>query len=45
VHTGALLIWHGLTQAFGSVLIVVAYYYLRVAKEGMDIEGIAAVFD
>jgi hypothetical protein len=39
------LVWQGLAQAFGSVLIVVAYYYLRVAKEGMDIEGIAAVFD
>jgi hypothetical protein len=39
------LVWQGLAQAFGSVLIVVTYYYLRVAKEGMDIERIAAVFD
>jgi hypothetical protein len=39
------LVWQGLSQAFGSVLIVVAYYYLRVAKEGLDIEAIAAVFD
>jgi hypothetical protein len=39
------IVWQGLSQAFGSVLIVVTYYYLRVAKEGMDIEAIAAVFD
>jgi hypothetical protein len=44
-QTAVFLVWQGLTQAFSSVLIVVAYYYLRVAKEGMDIEGIAAVFD
>src|SRR5262245_424765 len=45
VQVAVELVWQGLSQAFSSVLIVVAYYYLRVAKEGMDIEGIAAVFD
>lgn len=39
------LISQGLSLAFSSVLIVVAYYNLRVAKEGMDIEAIASVFD
>jgi hypothetical protein len=45
---GALIgeaIWQGFAQAFGSVIIVVAYHDLRAAKEGIDIERIAAVFD
>ncbi len=41
----AQVIWQGIAQAFGSVLIVVAYHDLRVAKEGIDIERIAVVFD
>lgn len=39
------LIWQAVAGAFGAVLIVVAYYYLRVAKEGIDLEQIANVFD
>lgn len=38
-------IWSGLSGGFSSVLIAVTYYYLRVAKEGVDIDQIAAVFD
>jgi hypothetical protein len=38
-------IWQGLSGGFGSVLVAVAYYHLRVAKEGVDVEQIAAVFD
>lgn len=41
----AQIVWQGVAQAFGSVLIVVAYHDLRVAKEGVDIERIAVVFD
>ena len=39
------LVWAGLSGGFGSVLIAVAYYYLRVAKEGVDVDQIASVFD
>lgn len=42
---GAMIIWQGIAGGFGSVLIAVAYYYLRVAKEGVDVEQIASVFD
>jgi hypothetical protein len=42
---GAMIIWQGVAGGFGSVLIAVAYYYLRVAKEGVDVEQIASVFD
>jgi uncharacterized membrane protein len=42
---GILVIWQGVAGAFWSVLVTVAYYYLRVAKEGIDVEQIAAVFD
>ena len=38
-------VWQGVAQAFGSVLIVVAYHDLRAVKEGVDIERIASVFD
>jgi hypothetical protein len=38
-------IWSGVSGGFSSVLIAVTYYYLRVAKEGVDIDQIAAVFD
>jgi hypothetical protein len=39
------LLWQGIAGGFGSVLVAVAYYYLRVAKEGIDVDQIAAVFD
>jgi uncharacterized membrane protein len=39
------LIWQGLAAGFGTVMIAVVYYYLRVAKEGIDVDQIAAVFD
>lgn len=38
-------LWQGLSGGFGSVAVAVAYYYLRVAKEGVDVDQIAAVFD
>jgi hypothetical protein len=34
-----------LFTAFGSVLAAVGYYYLRLTKEGVDIEKIAEAFD
>jgi len=34
-----------LTDAFYGVVVVVTYYDLRAAKEGIDIEQIIAVFD
>ena len=39
------LIWKAIWAAFASVVIVVTYHDLRVAKEGIDIEQIACVFD
>ncbi len=39
------LIWNGVWGAFYGIAAVVAYHDLRVAKEGVDIEQIAAVFD
>ena len=39
------LIWTGIWAAFAAVLVAVAYHDLRVVKEGIDIEQIAAVFD
>lgn len=38
-------IWIALSSSFFSIVYVVAYHDLRVAKEGIDIERIAAVFD
>jgi MFS family permease len=38
-------IWHGVWGAFYAIAVVVTYHDLRVAKEGIDIEQIAAVFD
>jgi hypothetical protein len=38
-------IWQGLVGGFSAALVAVAYYYLRVTKEGVDVEQIAAVFD
>jgi hypothetical protein len=34
-----------IVQSFGAVLSAVVYHDLRVAKEGVDIEAIASVFD
>ena len=39
------LIWNGIWGAFYAIAAVVTYHDLRVAKEGIDIEQIAAVFD
>jgi uncharacterized membrane protein len=38
-------IWTAIGSAFSSVIIAVTYYELRAAKEGIDIEQIASVFD
>jgi hypothetical protein len=40
-----LLIWQAVLTAYYAVITVVAYHDLRVAKEGVDIERIAAVFE
>ena len=39
------LIWNGVWGAFYAIAAVVTYHDLRVAKEGVDIAQIAAVFD
>jgi hypothetical protein len=47
-HTASAIgsfIWMALFQAFSSVVIAVLYHDLRVAREGVDINQIAAVFD
>lgn len=41
----ATLAWNGVWGAFYAVALAVAYHDLRVAKEGVDIEQITAVFD
>jgi MFS family permease len=41
----ASVIWNGIWGAFYAVAAVVTYHDLRVAKEGVDIEQIASVFD
>jgi hypothetical protein len=41
----ATLLWNGVWGAFFAIFVVVTYYELRVAKEGIDIEQIASVFD
>jgi hypothetical protein len=38
-------IWGAFGSAFSSIVLAVTYYELRVAKEGIDIEQIASVFD
>jgi hypothetical protein len=38
-------IWYAVTTAFMAVMTAVSYYYLRVDKEGIAIDDIAAVFD
>jgi hypothetical protein len=44
---GALLTfgWQVVATAFGAVLVAVVYHDLRVAKEGIDIDNLAHVFD
>jgi len=41
----ATLLWGSIWGAYYSIAVVMAYHDLRVAKEGIDIEQIAAVFD
>ncbi len=43
--TIATWLWTALIMAGQAVLTAVSYYYLRVAKEGIGIDDIAAVFD
>ena len=38
-------VWQIVSTAFGAVLVAVVYHDLRVAKEGIDIESLANVFD
>jgi uncharacterized membrane protein len=40
-----LMAWHALMGAYQAIVVAVAYHDLRVAKEGVDIEHIASVFD
>jgi hypothetical protein len=40
-----LLIWQAVLTAYYAVITVTAYHDLRVAKEGVDIDRIAAVFE
>ena len=37
--------WDALMGAYQSIVVAVAYHDLRVAKEGVDIDHIASVFD
>jgi hypothetical protein len=39
------LVWGAIWSAFLAILIVVTYHDLRVAKEGVDTDQIAAVFE
>jgi hypothetical protein len=39
------LVWNGVWGALYSIAVVVTYHALRVAKEGVDIDHIASVFD
>jgi uncharacterized membrane protein len=38
-------IWQAVTGAFGAVVAAVVYHDLRVAREGIDVDRMAAVFD
>jgi hypothetical protein len=38
-------LWEGMSGTFYAIFAVVAYHDLRVAREGVDIEQIAAVFE
>jgi len=37
--------WSTFVTAYNSVLVTIVYHDLRVAKEGIDIDHLAAVFD
>ncbi|GLH75780.1 hypothetical protein SSBR45G_06880 [Bradyrhizobium sp. SSBR45G] len=37
--------WQVVTTAFGAVLAAVVYHDLRVAKEGIDVDSLALIFD
>jgi|SRR5579872_4206127 len=39
------MLWNTLMGAYQSIVVAVAYHDLRVAKEGVDIDHIASVFD
>jgi hypothetical protein len=39
------LAWTAIWGAYYAIAVVVSYHDLRVAKEGIDIEQIASVFD
>jgi hypothetical protein len=39
------LVWNAIWTAYFAVVVVVTYHDLRVAKEGVDTEQIAAVFE
>lgn len=39
------MVWHALMSAYQAITVAVAYHDLRVAKEGVDIDHIASVFD
>ena len=39
------MVWNTLMGAYQSIVVAVVYHDLRVAKEGVDIEHIASVFD
>jgi hypothetical protein len=39
------VLWSGVFGAASTIAAVVAYYELRVAKEGIDVEQVAAVFE
>ncbi len=39
------LLWGALSGAYSAIMVVVAYHDLRVAKEGVDTDKIASVFD
>jgi hypothetical protein len=39
------VLWNGIWGAFYAIAVVVTYHDLRVAKEGIDIDQIASVFD
>ena len=45
VQLGVVSLIQLVMSAYSTVLLVVMYHDLRVAKEGVDIEGIASVFD
>ncbi|HTD35811.1 MAG TPA: hypothetical protein VK665_19330, partial [Candidatus Elarobacter sp.] len=38
-------LWTALVSAYQAVLVTIIYHDLRVAKEGIDIEQLASVFD